>query len=35
MLTAGGGRFAGVDMADNDDVDMTLLFTADCQTMLL
>lgn len=23
----GGGGFAGIDMADNDDVDMGLLFT--------
>jgi hypothetical protein len=28
MLTAGGGRLAGVDVADNDDVDVSLLLTA-------
>lgn len=27
-LTAGGGRLAGVDVADNDDVDMSLFLTA-------
>jgi hypothetical protein len=27
-LTSGGGRLAGVDVADNDDVDMSLLLTA-------
>ena len=26
-LTSGGGRLAGVDVADNDDVDMELLLT--------
>lgn len=26
-LTSGGGRLAGVDVADNDDVDMGLLLT--------
>lgn len=26
-LTAGGGRFAGVDVADDDHVDVHLLFT--------
>jgi hypothetical protein len=26
-LTSGGGRLAGVDVADNDDVDMSLLLT--------
>jgi hypothetical protein len=26
-LTSGGGRLAGIDVADNDDVDMNLLFT--------
>lgn len=26
-LTTGGGRLAGVDVADNDDVDMSLLLT--------
>jgi hypothetical protein len=26
-LTAGGGRFAGVDVADNDHVNVHLLFT--------
>ena len=29
-LTAGGSRLAGVDVADNDDIDMSLLFTVDC-----
>lgn len=28
MLTTGGGRLAGVDVADNDDVDVSLLLTA-------
>jgi hypothetical protein len=27
-LTAGGGRLAGVDVADDDDVDMCLFLTA-------
>jgi hypothetical protein len=27
MLTAGGGGFAGVDVADDDHVDVHLLFT--------
>jgi hypothetical protein len=27
QLTACGGRLAGVDVADNDDVDMSLLLT--------
>ena len=27
-LTAGGGRLAGVDVADNDDVDVKLVLTA-------
>jgi hypothetical protein len=31
MLTAGGGRLAGVDVADDHDVDMSLLLTARCQ----
>ena len=31
ILTAGGGRLAGVDVADNDNVDMSLIFTASCQ----
>jgi hypothetical protein len=26
-LTSGGGRLAGVDVADNDDVDVRLLLT--------
>ena len=33
MLTTGGGRLAGVDVADNDDVDVRLLLTvslSDC-----
>ena len=28
MLTTGGCRLAGVDVADNDDVDVSLLLTA-------
>ena len=28
VLTTGGGRLAGVDVADNDDVDVRLLLTA-------
>jgi hypothetical protein len=28
MLTAGGGRLAGVDVADNDHVNVHLLLTA-------
>ena len=28
-LTSSGRRLAGVDVADNDDVDMDLLLTAD------
>ena len=31
MLTTGGGRLAGVDVADDDDVDVSLLLT---KTML-
>jgi hypothetical protein len=27
MLTTGGSRLAGVDVADDDDVDMSLLLT--------
>lgn len=27
-LTSSGGRLSGVDVADNDDVDMSLLLTA-------
>ncbi len=34
-LTSCGGRLAGVDVADNDDVDMSLLLTARRQSMLL
>jgi hypothetical protein len=26
-LTSGGGRLAGVDVADNDDVDVSLFLT--------
>ena len=33
-LTSGGGRLAGVDVADNDDVDMSLLLTA-CRQLAL
>ena len=29
MLTAGGGRLAGVDVADDHDVDVRLLLTVD------
>ena len=32
---AGGGGLAGVDMADNDDVDMSLVLTANRQPTLL
>ena len=32
-LTAGGGRLSGVDVADNDHVDMRLLLTADGQSL--
>lgn len=35
MLTAGGGRLAGVDVADDDDVDMSLVLTAICQPLIL
>lgn len=28
-LTSGGGRLSRVDVADNDDVDMSLFLTAD------
>jgi hypothetical protein len=27
-LTSGGGRLAGVDVADDDDIDVSLLLTA-------
>ena len=33
-LTSGGGRLAGVDVADNDDVDMSLLLTVMIWSML-
>lgn len=29
MLTTGGGRLSGVDVADDHDVDVKLLLTAD------
>jgi len=29
MLTTGGGRLAGVDVADNDNVDVKLVLAAD------
>jgi hypothetical protein len=35
MLTAGGGRLAGVDVADDDDVDMNLLFTVGVISVML
>lgn len=35
MLTSGGGRLAGVDVADNDDVDMSLFLTVDTLLVLL
>ena len=33
VLTAGGGRLSGVDVADNDHVDMRLLLTGGCQSL--
>ena len=30
MLTAGGGRLAGVDVSDDNDVDVSLFLTAWC-----
>jgi hypothetical protein len=33
-LTAGGGRLSGVNVADNDHVDVHLLFTAVIVSML-
>ena len=35
MLTTGGGRLAGVDVADNDDVDVSLLLTGTDVSKLL
>lgn len=36
MLTTGGGRLARVDVADDDDVDVSLLLTASaCQVFAL
>jgi hypothetical protein len=35
LLTTGGGRLAGVDVADNDDVDVSLLLTASVVSMML
>ena len=29
VFRTSGGRFAGIDMADNDDVDMSLFFTVE------
>ena len=29
IFRTSGGRFAGIDMADNDDVDMSLFFTVE------
>ena len=29
MLTAGGGRLAGVDVSDDNDVDVSLFLTAE------
>jgi hypothetical protein len=34
LLTTGGGRLAGVDVADNDDVDVSLLLTADVVSVM-
>ncbi len=34
MLTTGSSRLAGVDVADNDDVDVSLLLTAAMVSML-
>lgn len=34
MLTTGSGRLAGVDVADNDDVDVSLLLTTDGVSMM-
>ena len=34
-LTAGGGGLAGVDVADDHDVDMSLLLTVIRQLLLL
>lgn len=33
-LTAGGGRLSGVNVADNDHVDVHLLFTVDVVSKL-
>ncbi len=35
MLTTGGGRLAGVDVADDDDVDVSLLLTVECVSVML
>ena len=35
MLTTGGGRLAGVDVADDHDVDVHLLLTMTFVSMLL
>lgn len=35
VLTSGGGRFAGVDVADDHDVDMALLLTVQNLSMAI
>lgn len=34
MLTTGGGGLSGIDVADNDDVDMSLFLTAQMVSMM-
>jgi hypothetical protein len=34
LLTTGGGRLAGVDVADDDDVDVSLLLTTSIVSMM-
>jgi hypothetical protein len=35
LLTTGGSRLAGVDVADDDNVDVSLLLTTDLVSMVM
>lgn len=34
VVRTSGGRLAGIDVADNDDIDMSLFFTAEGENIL-